>query len=45
MLRAAGIDWRGCTIQEEIELAGVAQRRLQAESALALLVSLKRGRR
>lgn len=35
MLRAAGIDWSGCTIQEENELAGYAQRRLQAEAVLA----------
>lgn len=39
MLRAAGIDWSGMSIAEEVEMETIARRRIQAESALASLVS------
>lgn len=32
MLRAAGIDWTGCTLAEERQLEAVARRRLQLEA-------------
>lgn len=35
-MRAAGIDWAGCSLREEHELARYAQRRLAAEATLAV---------
>ncbi len=37
MLRAAGIDWAGCTLSEERQLEAVARRRLQVEDLMLSL--------